>query len=167
MYEEIENRRKMLELVNQRIREHDEPGTIDIRYSTVRAFGDQLGISNREAERLFVRLLKGGYLHVVRANGGRDLYIDERQNQFDVAFISDLSDKGMLALGLLPPSDSVEGIREVLEALVSQIDESSSSEDEKERKKSAVRTFLDGLGIFVREMGTAVAIDAVKKGIGL
>ena len=81
---------------------------------------------------------------------------------------TDLTDKGLRSIDLLPPENPIEGLVAILEEQLQQIEQDPDlSEEERGRKRTAIRRMIEGVYGFGMEFGTKVAAELLSKGIGL
>ena len=165
-YPEVDRRRAMLLALASELDASPPVGQL-LAAPNVHDLGAGAGLAPREAERTFMRLLDEGYLRATPQKDGRLYSLLMATGGFNTAFVTDLTDKGLRAIGALPPEDSVEGIVAALEDYLQRVDEEPAPPEEKERKRTAVKDVIKALRTTATEVGSKVLAELLKSGMGL
>src|SRR5215212_12078754 len=157
---EEEARATLLEVLQERLEEHRrdaaerdprEDDTLELHQQDFEQFGKVLGWNAREVSALYKRLVLGGFLRQVR--GEREFV--ESGGVISVAWVEDLTDEGMKAIGVL--HDPAEALTEALRAAMHGV---AASEDIPEDEKTDVIAWLDrGISIARLTQGAAQVIN--------
>src|SRR5215212_3945884 len=160
---EEEARATLLEVLQERLEEHRraaaesaerdprEDDTLELNQQDFEQFGKVLGWNVREVSALYKRLVLGGFIRQVR--GEREFV--EIGGVISVAWVEDLTDEGMKAIGVL--HDPAEALTEALRAAMQGV---AASEDIPEDEKTDVIAWLDrGISIARLTQGAAQVIN--------
>jgi hypothetical protein len=125
--EELNNRRKMLSSLYERVREAQRAGEgyVELQYSDFAHLVSGTGLSEGEAAGLFKRLVRGGYMQLY------DTSLED-DGRIQYAWVEDLLDPGLLMIGQLP--DTHQRLLGAFEEAVSRI-ERDPNLDEPERRR--------------------------------
>ncbi len=166
VYPEVEQRRGMLRVLLARIEANTAPGLL-LSATEVHALGAEVALTPRASEQRFIRLLEEGYIRATRQKDGR-LYYQLAQAPFGGAYVTDLTDKGLRAIDLLPPENSVEGVAAALEDYLQRVDQDMQlPPEEKARKRTALERMRDVLRDTATKVGPRVLGELITRGIGM
>ncbi|HET8627142.1 MAG TPA: hypothetical protein VFL91_06970 [Thermomicrobiales bacterium] len=166
IYAEVEQRRHMLQALYEMIEENTEP-LLHLTHQDVAQLGSVVGLSQSQADRLFIRLLEAGFIRAVRQCNGR-LFYGADQRPFLGAVVEDLTDKGLREIAVLPPENSYEALVTGLERYITQLErDPAMSEEQKQRQVSKWRALLGTLREVGVDFGAKVAGEVIKGTMGL
>jgi len=151
--DEEEARATLLEFLQERLEEYHragEEGPLALGREDFGQFGVVLGWNAREVSALYKRLVRGGY---VRQYEDAVDVLEGREGVISHAWVEDLTDKGMRAIGVL--HDPTEALAEALRAAIQDVD---ASEDIPEDKKPEVVGSLDRVLTVIRLVEGAAQI---------
>jgi hypothetical protein len=156
---EEEARATLLEVLQERLEEHRrdaaerdpwEGDILELHQPDFEQFSKILGWKVHEVSALYKRLVLGGFIRQVR---GETEFV-ELGGTINVAWVEDLTDEGMKAIGVL--HDPAEALAEALRAAIQGV---ADSEEIPEDKKTDVIAWLDrGISIARLTQGAAQVI---------
>ena len=146
--DEQEARVALLKMLQERVAESQREGeeTLALETGDFEQFGKVLERNVWETSALYKRLVRGGFVRQYRGEPS----FQEFDGVIEVAWVDDLTDEGLKAIGALDPTEAL------VEALRAAIQDIEDSEDIPEDKKTDVISWLDR-GITVARIAEGAA----------